>query len=159
MEFRFRRKYTGFFFIALILHIAILCFWLLTPNNIFSDKGNKILITLLAIANCEVLLAFYLGLFRKKYYAFYDKLIIKRSFLKNKIIDYKSITKIKENEKDSIVLGFGTRPSFKLYYTNRLGKETSTVVRADNNNLLLKVIKNEIQISNLNNTNSKKLTK
>ena len=155
MEFKFKRKYTSFFLLALILHISVLCFWLFAPNNIFQTNNGKQPITILLLANCELILLFYFGLYRKKYFAFYNKLIIKRSLLKSISIDYKSITKIKENENDSIVLGFGKRPSFKIFYTNNSQKAKKYTVRSDNNELLLKVIKNEMSIANFNNTNHK----
>jgi hypothetical protein len=155
MEFKFKRKYTSFFLLALILHVGVACFWFFAPNNIFQTSNGKQHITLLLLINCELILLFYFGLYRKKYFAYYNKLTIKRSLLKTISIDYKAITKIKENENDSIVLGFGKRPSFKIFYKNNTQKEKKYTVRSDNNELLLKVIKNEISIANFNNTNNK----
>lgn len=159
MEFKFKRKYTNFFIFALILHLAVLSFWLFFPNNAFANIIEKQTLSLIALINCELILLFYLGLFRKKYFAYYDKLIIKRSFFKTLIINYKDIHKIKEENNDTIFLTFGHRPSFTLFYKNQKGKNKKIIVRSDNNPLLLKVIKNEIDISNLNNINIKKLTK
>ena len=156
MEFKFKRKYTFFFFLALSLHILVLTLWFALPDQIFRDSEIKKLIFLLVTINIELILVFYLGLFKKKYYAYYDRLLIKRSFFTNTLISYKDITRIKERNSDTILLGFGHRPSFVIYYrTKRLKK---CIIRSDNTELLLKVIKNEIDISKLNN-NDKKLTK
>lgn len=155
MEFKFKRKYTSFFLLALILHIAVLLFWLFAPDNVFQSNNGKQIITLLSLINCELILIFYLGLYRKKYFAYYDKLMIKRSLLKTIYIDYKSISKLKENKNDSVLLGFGKRPSFKIFYKSNSGRIKKYTVRSDNNELLLKVIKNEISIANLSNTNNK----
>ena len=119
MEFKFKRKYTTFFFLAIILHAIVLSFWLFFPKDILASTKGKQTITLLALANCELILLFYLGLFRKKYFAYYNKLIIKRSFIKNVTINYSNIEKIKEKNADTIILGFGNRPSFNIYYTFR----------------------------------------
>ena len=109
-------------------------------------KNGKSIITLLAFLNCELILLLCLGLAKKKYYAYFDKLVIKRSLRKNVEISYNDITKIKERKNDSILLGFGTRPSFTIYYKN-----TKKTIRTDNNDLFLKVIENEIKIANKNN--------
>lgn len=159
MEFKSKRKYTKFFMLALALHLIVLCFYLFFPAKFLESAKAKDTISLLALVNCELILIFYLGLFRKKYFAYYDKLTIKRSFIKNFSINYSSITEIKEKKHDSIFLVFGTRPSFKIYYTTPKGKLKKVIIRSDNNELLLKVIKNEIDISKIDNTNTKKLTK
>lgn len=157
MEFKFKRKYTFFFFLAILLHIGAVAFWLMSPTEMFNSLEEKKIICLLVLVNIELLLLFYLGLFRKKYYAYYDKILVKRSLFPDLVISYKDITRIKEKKSDSILLGFGHRPSFILYYQVNNSRKKYTV-RADNSELLLKVIKNEIDISNSNN-NSKKLTK
>lgn len=156
MEFKFRRKYTFFLFLVLSLHIAALSIWLFAPQNIFNSLEQKKIICILMIINIELILVFYLGLFRKKYYAYHDKILIKRSFFSTKIISYKDITNIKERPNDSILLGFGIRPSFTIYYTDKRRKKYT--VRSDNSELLLRVIKNEIEIAK-NNNNQKKSTK
>ena len=156
MEFKFKRKYTKFFMVALVLHLLIAAFWVFFPENLIKIKDGRQTITLLGIINCELILFFYLGLFRKKYFAYYDKLVIKRSLFPTVTILYKDITSIKERKTDSIILGFGTRPSFIIYHTDKMSKKKKYVVRTDNNELLLKVIKNEIDISD---NNTKKLTK
>ena len=143
MEFKFKRKFTIFFIIALVLHATVVAFWLFFPNNILPDTKIKQTVTLLIVANIELLLIFYLGLIRRKYFAYYNKLIIKRSFVKNIIISYDNIDKIKEKNNDSILLGFGKRPSFKIYCKNK----KKYTIRTDNNELLLKIIKNEMEIS------------
>lgn len=145
MEFKFKRKYTFFLFLALSLHIAALSVWLFTPESLFNSLEQKKIICLLIILNIELILVFYLGLFRKKYYAYHDKILIKRSFFSTKIISYKDITRIKERPSDSILLGFGIRPSFTIYYSNK--KRKKYTIRSDNNELLLRVIKNEVEIS------------
>lgn len=152
MEFKFKRKYTGFFFLAVFLLTIVISFWVLAPQNIFGASNAKQLITSLGFANSALILILYLGLLRKKYFAYYDKLTIKRSLFKTLTIEYNSIKNIKEKENDTIFLIFGQRPSFKIYYTNKNGKEKKYTVRTDNNKLLLKVIRNEISIANLNNT-------
>ena len=146
MEFKSKRKYTTFFIVALILHLAIVAFWLFFPKNtIFNEKGKQTA-TFLALVNCELILVFYLGLFRKKHFAYHNKLLIKRSFLKNIEINYKNIEKITEKANDSILLGFGVRPSFRIHY--RVNERTKKyTIRSDNNQLLILIIKNEIDIS------------
>jgi len=158
MEFKFKRKFTKFFITAVILHLIVIAFWVFFPDDILHNIKGKQTITILALINCELLLIFYLGLFRKKYFAYYDKLIIKRSFFKNIHIPYNNITKIKEKPNDSILFGFGNRPSFKISHKSPTGKNKKNIIRTDNNELLLKIIKNEIDISKTNN-NNKKLTK
>lgn len=153
MEFKFKRKYTKFFIFALVLHALVLAFWLFFPNNILKNENGKQTLALLALANCELILFFYLGLYRRKFFAYYDKLVIKRSLLKTITIKYSDIIKIKEKENDTVFLFFGNTPSFSVYYKNKNGKKRKRVIRADNAKLLLKVIKNEIDIANLNNTN------
>jgi len=143
MEFKSKRKYTRFFLFAIALHLIVLGFWFFFPDNILKNAEGKQTLTLLLLVNSELLLIFYIGLFKKKYYAFHDKIMIKRSLLKPIYISYNDITKIKERKKDSILLGFGTRPSFTIYYNKR--KKT---IRSDNNELFLKVIGNEREISN-----------
>ena len=147
MEFKFKRKYTNFAIIAIILHALVLSFWLFAPSNLFIDFKEKNTIALLTLINVELILIFYIGLYRKKHFAYFDKLIIKRSFLKTLTIKYSSITTIKENKNDTIILGFGHRPSFTIIYTNDKGKRKKQVIRSDNTELLMKVIKNEIDIS------------
>jgi len=154
MEFKSKRKYSRFFFTALLLHIILISSWSILPEKPFGTINHKNLTFFLILTNIELLLIFYLGLFRKKYYAYHDKLLIKRSFLSDIVISYKDITRIREKQGDTILLGFGHRPSFTIYY-----KSKKTTIRSDNSTLLLKVIKNEIDISNLNNSNTKKLTK
>lgn len=147
MEFKFKRKYTNFFIIAVLLHLLVLAFWFLAPTAPFGGANGKQTVTLLSLINCELILIFYLGLFRKKYFAYYDKLVIKRSFFKTLTINYKDILNIKEKNNDTTFLTFGVRPSFKITYTkNNKAKKTQTI-RSDNNPLLLKVIKNEIDIA------------
>lgn len=148
MEFKFRRKYTNFFIFALVIHIVILAFWLLSPIEMFTNEEAKKTICLLILINTELVLVFYLGLFRKKYYAYHDKLIVKRSFFTNIVISYKDITRIRERLTDTILLGFGHCPSFTIYYQNP--KRKKYTIRSDNSELLLKIIKNEIDIANLN---------
>lgn len=157
MEFKFKRKYTFFFFLALLLHIAIIGSWFLLPKNVFGSLEEKKIIFLLILVNVELILIFYLGLFRKKYYTYFDKILVKRSFFRDIVTSYKDITKIKEKNSDSILLGFGRRPSFTIYY--QTNKRKKYVVRSDNTELLLKVIKNEMNISKTNNNTDKKLTK
>ena len=147
MEFKFKRKYTFFFFLVLLLHVSVLSFWIFSPDSLFDNLEKKKIIFLLVISNIELLLIFYLGLFRKKYYAYHDKILIKRSFFSNVIISYKDIIRIKERNSDSILLGFGHRPSFTIYYFDK--KRKKETIRTDNNDLLLKVIKNEIDISKI----------
>ena len=146
MEFKSKRKYTTFFIIALILHIAVLAFWIFFPKNVIFNEKGKQTVTLLTLINCELILFFYLGLFRKKHFAYHNKLITKRSFLKNVEINYSEIKKITEKNNDTILLGFGNRPSFKIYYTAN-GKNKKHTIRSDNNQLLILTIKNEMDIS------------
>lgn len=155
MEFKFKRKYTKFFFAAIFLHVLVLCFWMFAPNNLFGVAKAKKIITLLALVNCELILIFFLGLYRKKFFVFHDKISIKRSLFSTITIDYKTITEIIENENDTIFLGTGHRPSFKILYKTKFGKIKKYTIRSDNNKLLLKVIKNEIEIAKINNTNNK----
>ena len=155
MEFKFKRKYTTFFLLAVILHALVLCFWLVAPEDLFNSSNGKETVTLLSIAICEALLTFFLGLQRRKYYAYYDKLTIKRSLLRTITIDYKSIIEIKEKPNDTVLLIFGNRPSFKIIYTSKSNRKKQQTIRSDNNDLLLKVIRNEISIANLDNTNNK----
>ncbi len=156
MEFKFKRKYTFFFFIALLLHLLVISFWFFFPNDLLKSAHEKQTITLIALINCELILIFYLGLFRQKYYAYHDKLIIKRSLFKDTTINYSTINKIKDNPRDTIFLVFGHRPSFTIYYTEKNNKKKKIIIRSDNSKLLQTIIKNEINISTLNN---KKLTK
>ena len=149
MEFKFKRKYTNFTIIAIILHILVLSFWLFTPSNLFESSEGKNTIVLLALINVELILIFYLGLYRKKYFAFFDKLVIKRSFLKTLTIKYSSITTIKEKNNDTILFAFGYRPSFTIIYKNDKGKRKKQTIRSDNTELLMKVIKNEMDISKM----------
>lgn len=153
MEFKFKRKYTKFFLLALILHLLVVAFWVFFPDNTLHNLKGKQTITLLALANVELLLIFYLGLFRRKYHAYHDNLTIKRSFIKNLVIPYENIEKIKEKDNDTILLGFGKRPSLKIFYKSESNKTKKCVVRTDNNKLLLLVINNEIEILNSNNNN------
>lgn len=148
MEFKFKRKYTFFFFLAILLHIGAVAFWLMSPTEMFKSLEEKKIICLLVLVNVELLLLFYLGLFRKKFYAYYDKIWIKRSLFPDLVISYKDITRIKEKKSDSVLLGFGHRPSFVIYYQVN-GSRKKYTVRSDNSELLLKVIKNEIDIANL----------
>jgi len=156
MEFKFKRKYTFFFFLAILLHVGALSFWLFSPDKWFNSPEVKKIVCLLILINIELILVFYLGLFRKKYHAYHDRITIRRSFFSGIVIFYKDIIRIKEKNNDSILLGFGHRPSFTIYYNDRRKKKY--IVRADNTELLLKVIKNEIDIANLNNKD-KKFTK
>lgn len=149
MEFKFKRKYTSFAMLAMLLHILVLSFWLFAPSNIFESLKGKNTIALLALINVELILIFYLGLYRKKHFAYFDKLIIKRSFLKTLTIKYSSITTIKENHNDTVLFNFGHRPSFTIYYKNGNGRRKKQTIRSDNTELLLKVIKNEIDISKI----------
>lgn len=146
MEFKFKRKYTFFFLFAVLLHALAACFWFLVPEELFDGNDGKKIILLLILVNIELILIFYIGLFRKKYYAFHDKLVIKRSFFGNVIISYKDITSIKERNSDSILLGFGNRPSFTIYYKPPQKIKSKCTIRTDNNKLLLKVLKNEVNI-------------
>lgn len=145
MEFKFKRKYTKFFILAVIVHALIVAYWLFFPVEILGSKQTKQVSTLLILINCELILIFYIGLFRKKYFAYYDKLVIKRSFFKTITIYYSEIQKIREHSRDTIFLGFGVRPSFTIYYKKR----KKITVRSDNSSLLLKVIKNEIDIAKI----------
>ena len=156
MEFKFKRKYTFFFIFALVLHIGLLAFWVFTPQNFFNSAEEKQTICLLVLVNIELISLLYIGLFRKKICAYHDKIVVKRALLSDILISYKDIIQIKENTTDAVLLGFGNRPSFTVYYQK--GKRKKYTLRADNNNLLLKIVKNEIDISKLNN-NDKKLTK
>lgn len=157
MEFKFKRKYTLFFFAALLLHIFLLTFWITPTENLFPTLEEKKMICLIALINIELLLVFYLGLFRKKYYAYHDRLCVKRSFFSEIVISYKDIIRIKEKNYDKVLLGFGQRPSFTIYYNEKRTKKYT--IRSDNYELLLKVIKNEIDISKINNNSKKNLTK
>lgn len=149
MEFRFRRKYTGFFIFAVVLHLLVLAFWLFFPSRILESTKDKAFFTLLALINVELILLLCLGLFRRRYFAYFDKLVIKRSLIKNVTITYGTILNIKEKPHDSILFGYGLRPSFKITYIGDNGKKKKINVRCDNTELLLKVVKNEIDISKI----------
>ena len=149
MEFKFKRKYTNFVISALLLHTIVLSFWIFAPSNLFGGTAGKNAVALLGIINIELILVFYLGLYRKKHFAYYDKLVIKRSFLKTLTIKYSSITTIKENKNDTILFNFGKRPSFTIYYKNNKGKKKKQTIRSDNTELLVKVVKNEIDIAKI----------
>ena len=122
MEFKFKRKYTKFAILTILLHTLVLIFWLFAPSYPFNGAQEKNTIALLSLINIELILVFYLGLYRRKYFAYYNQLKIKRSFFKTLTISYSSITTIKENDSDSILFGFGIRPSFIIYYKNSNGK-------------------------------------
>lgn len=156
MEFKFKRKYTSLFFVGLLFHIALAAVWITPLESLFPSTEMKNKICLLVLVNIELLIFLYVGLFRKKYYTFHDKIQVKRTFLQDLTISYKDIAKIIERENDTILLAFGKRPSFTLYFHN--GKRRKYTIRSDNNELMIKIIKNEININNSNN-NSKKLTK
>ena len=145
MEFKFKRKYTFFFFLALLLHSGLLALWLFAPERLFSTLPEKKTVFFLILINIELILIFYLGLFRKKYYAYYDKILIKRSFFSSIVISYKDINRIKERPNDSVFLFFGKQPSFTIYY-----KRKKYTIRSDNSELLLKTIKNEMAIAKIN---------
>lgn len=159
MEFKFKRKYDVLFFFALILHVLVLGFWFFFPNSNFQDKNHKLTIILLLLINVELILALVIVLHKKKYYAFYNNLTIKRAFLKNLSIPYVNIDKISEKSSDSIFLCFGSRPSFKIFYRNQSGRIKKYTIRSDNNVLILKTIKNELEILKKSNANNKKFTK
>lgn len=145
MEFKFKRKYTTFFFIAVIAHLLIVSYWLFFPVEILGTAQTKQISTLLITINCELILVFYIGLFKKKYFAYHDKLVIKRSFFTTITIFYSEIDKVREHSNDTIFLGFGSRPSFTIHYKKR----KKTTIRSDNSKLLLKVIKNELEIAKI----------
>lgn len=145
MEFKFKRKYNLFFITALFLHLAVVAFWFLFPQSAFSSINAKKNTCLLILINVELILLFYLGMFRKKYYVFHNRMVIKHAFLKSVIISYKDITSIKEKNSDSLLFGIGKRPSFVIYYQVN-GRKRRRTIRTDNTILLLKVLKNELQI-------------
>ena len=149
MEFRFRRKYTGFFIFAAILHLLVLAFWMFFPEKILEKTKDKAFFTLLALINVELILLLCLGLFRRRYIATCNDLTIKRSLIKNVVIPYGTILNIKEKSHDSILFGWGLRPSFKISYISPNGKKKKINVRCDNTALLLKVLKNEMDISKI----------
>lgn len=148
MEFKSKRKYTKFFLLAILLHSMILAYWFLFPETFLTYANEKTTIVIVATITCELILIFYIGLYRGKYYAYHDHLLIKQSLVKNKKINYKDITRIQENPNDSIVLWFGRRPSFTIYHNNK-----RTILRSDNNQLMLQVINNELEIAKSNNKN------
>lgn len=152
MEFKFKRKYTFLFLVALALHALVLSYYFLFPHVLSIKSYDKETITLLLLANVELILFFYLGLFRKKYFAYHDKLIVKRSLLVDIHLFYEKITAIRENKNDSVLLGFGRQPSFTVYYTCiKNNKRKKITIRTNNNELLLKVLKNEMNIAKVNN--------
>lgn len=148
MEFKFKRKYTDFFIFALLLHISVLVFWLFFPYTLLGSPKDKVFFTLLALLNVELILLICLGLFKQKYIVLYNKLIIKRMLAKNITITYGTILNIKENPNDSIIFGFGSRPSFSITYIDEKRKKRKVLVRCDNAKLLLQIIKNEMKIAN-----------
>lgn len=156
MEFKFKRKYTSLFIVALLFHIALATIWITPLEVLFPSTEIKHTICFLILVNIELIIVLYVSLFRKKYYTYHDRIQVKRVFLQDLSISYKDIAKIVEHGNDTVLLAFGKRPSFTLYFHN--GKRRKYTIRSDNNELMLKIIKNEINIANSNN-NGKKLTK
>lgn len=142
MEFKFKRKYASFHLMVIILHLLVVAFWLLFPYLVRGTPKDRVFFTLLALVNVEFIILLYLGLFTKKYIAYYDKLIIKRALAKSTTITYGTILNIKENIKDS-----KSQSSFQITYIGNNRKKHKVTVRCDNTELLLKVIKNEIKIA------------
>ena len=159
MEFKFKRKYDGLFFFALILHTLVAALYIFFPKINFLDPNHKLTIILLLLINIELILALVIVINKKKYHVFYNNLTVCRTFLKNLSIPFTSIDKISEKNSDSILLFFGNRPSIKIFYRNKSGRIRSHTVRSDNNALLLKTIQNELKILKKINTNREKFTK
>lgn len=146
MQFKFKRKYNLFFVIALFLHLSLVAYWFLFPQSAFSSINAKKTSCLLILINIELILLCYLGMFRKKYFVFHNRMVVKHTFLKNTVISYKDITSIKERKNDSLLFGIGKRSSFVIFYNVNKRKKRYTV-RTDNTELLLKILKNELEIA------------
>ena len=145
MKFVFKRKYTGLFFITILLTMAVLGFYFFGP--LFIDEDSLYFLQALTISLLDAILIFMfiLGLYRVNYYFFHDRIEIHRSLRKVKILKYENILEIIEHPNDTIIFFFGKRPSFKVKYKkgNRI---ISYRLRVANPQLLKLVLTNEHKI-------------
>ena len=150
MKFGFKKKYTGVFFVSLLLVGASLAFYFLGPRYV--EEETLFFIKALAVSLIDVflILIFIFGLHRVNYYLYHDRIEIHRSLRKKVVLEYKNIIQINELPNDTIIFIFGKRPSFKLKY--KKGRKIKNYrIRVANHNLLKLVLSNEKKIHlNLN---------
>lgn len=150
MKFVFKRKYTGMFFVTLILIGISIAFYFLGPNYIEAETMFFIQALVVSLIDVLLILIFILGLYRVNYYLYHDRIEIHRSLRKKTVLNYSNIQEIIEMPDDTIIFIFGKRPSFKIKY--KQGNHTKNYrIRVANHNLLKLVLSNEKQIHlNLN---------
>lgn len=145
MKFVFKRKYTGIFFVTLLLIGLTAAFYVHGPDFIKEETLFFIQASVLALIDVFVILMFIFGLYKVNYYLYHDRIEIHRSCRKKLIIPYNNIKQVTEIPNDTIILIFGRRPSFKIKYTR--GRRTKKhYIRVANHELLKLVLTNEKQI-------------
>lgn len=145
MKFVFKRKYTLAFVLSLVLIGLCVAFYYIGPKFITQteDFFNKILI--LSILDSVLIILFITGLYRVNYFLYHDHVEIKRSLRSPIILNYDQIKEVIEIKNDTIFLGCGVRPSFKIKYQQN-GRIKTYRVRVANHNLFKTVLENEKKI-------------
>ena len=145
MKFIFKRKYTGLFFVTILLIIAVFGFYFFGPQYIDEESLYFLQALTISLLDAILIFMFILGLYRVNYYFYHDRIEIHRSLRKVKRLEYKNIVEIIEHPNDTIIFFFGKRPSFKIKYKkgNRI---ISYRLRVANHQLLKLVLTNEQKI-------------
>ena len=145
MKFVFKRKYTGLFFVVILLTITVLGFYFVGPNYIDEESLYFLQILTISLLDAILIFMFILGLYRVNYYLYHDRIEIHKSLGKVKTLEYQNIIEITEYPNDTIIFFFGKRPSFKIKY-RKGNKITSYRMRVSNHQLLKLVLSNEQKI-------------
>ena len=145
MKFSFKRKYTGLFFITILLVIAVFGFYFVGPHYIEEQSLYFLQALTISLLDAILIFMFILGLYRVNYYFYHDRIEIHRSLRKIKTLNYENIVEVVEHPNDTIIFFFGKRPSFKIKY--KIGnKIISYRVRVANHQLLKLILSNEQKI-------------
>lgn len=145
MKFTFKRKYTSSLIIFLILVGLSIAFYFVGPKFISREDMFFKQVLFISIADSCLITLFVLGLYRVNYYLYHDRMEIKKSLRKTISLNYNQIKEMVEYPNDTVILMFGTRPSFKVRY--QIGNRTKNYrIRVSNHELLKLVIENEKKI-------------
>ena len=145
MKFKFKRKYTGIFFIFLLLILVCVAFYIFGPSFINRDQQFFNQILLISILDSIIITIFILGLYRVNYYLYHDHLEIHRSLHRTIYLNYNQIQEVIEQSNDTIFFMFGKRPSFKVKYQNH-NRTKKYRIRVERHDLLKLILENEKKI-------------
>ncbi len=150
MQLKFKKNYNNFFvfFLTLVIIASVLTFY---PNLFkqFEDShfSPSYIYAIIWLNVFALSLAFF-SFGKKAILINCNHLTIKRSLIKNQVINFEKISNLQQNNNGKIFLMFGSLPSLTITYTKK-NKLKKMIFRSDKVDLMHKLLSNEKDIKNM----------